>query len=147
MARVLLLVLQRIFDAVGDMLDKRTAKHDIEQLFAAANAKYGHVAVECAAGDRIFELRALILGDDRRMPFAGAIEIGRNVERAAGDDKPVDHIQIDIHKMEFMRQPNRHGAKIADCREVILAQGVPRQPGIAPSCLVIEGKTNDRRGY
>ena len=75
-ARVGLLVGQRVGDRVGNVLDQLAAQHDVQQLLAAADAQHRLVAVERALGHAELEGGAAVLGDHRRVARAAAVEEG-----------------------------------------------------------------------
>ena len=81
---------QCILDAIGNMLNQRSAEYDVQQLLAAANPQNWDFSVNRTARDRILKLRAPIFGDHRLMRIFFTVEFGRNIERAAGDHQPID---------------------------------------------------------
>src|SRR5579863_8478057 len=93
-ARIGLLMRQGMRHFVGNVLDKRAAEHDIEELLPAANAEDRFVGGERALGDRELEFGAAILGGDAAVPALGAKERRVDIEGAAGDDEAVDEVEI-----------------------------------------------------
>ena len=69
---------------------------------------------------------------------------GVDIEPAAGDDQPVDPVEINRGGIGLVRQQHRQAAGMAHCVAVILADRIPRKLRLAARRFVIEGETDDR---
>ncbi len=93
MARVGLLVRQRVGHGVRDVLDQRAAQRHRQELLAAADAEHRQVARQCAAQQRQFGLGAGFLQRDGVVAGAVAVQRRIDIEGAAGDDQRVDAVE------------------------------------------------------
>ena len=142
-ARIGLLVRQRIGDGVGDVLDQLAAQHDVQQLLAAADAEHRLVLRQGTLGHAELEGGAAILGDDRRVARAAAIVGGIDVERAAGHHQRVDTLEIVGDPVGLVRQRNCQTTRRVDRVEVVLAQRVPGKLGVSAWLFSIQGDSDE----
>ena len=89
------------------MLDQRAAENHVEQLLAATDAEYRHVALERSFSDRPLEIGPGGFDDNRWVACFGAEQGRVDIKSAAGDDKAGNQVEIVIHAVEFMRQHDR----------------------------------------
>ena len=143
-SRVRLAVRHAARDLVGDVLDQGSAERDIQQLLAAADAEHRHPSGKRAPRGGELEGGPAVLGGDARVPGRRAEQRRIDVEAAAGDDEPVDPVEISGSGIGVVRQQDRQPAGPADRIAVVLADRVPRKLRIAARRLMIEGEADDR---
>src|SRR2546428_385547 len=86
LARVVaLLVIERAWHLVADVLEQRAAQLDREQLHAAADAEHGHVSRQRRAQDTLLERRPAGFQGTHPRARLRSIELGGNVERPSRD--------------------------------------------------------------
>jgi hypothetical protein len=146
-ARVRLLVGERVRDLVRNVLDQRAAEHDVQELLAAADAEHRKVAIERPPRDRPFEGGARVFRRDRRVPVGRPEQRRIDVEGAARDDQAIDQRQVLLHPVRLVRQQHRRAARLADAAAIVLAQGEPRKLRVPARLLAIQGNSDDRRGH
>ena len=142
-ARIGLLVLQRVGDGVGDVLDQRAAQRHRQKLLAAADAEHRHVARQRAVGQREFGGGAAFLQRHRGVPVGVAVQRGIDVERAAGDDQRVDAVEIVRRERCIVRQRDRQAAGRDDGIGIVLPDRIPGIFRVAAGLLGIEGDADD----
>ncbi|GGB49489.1 hypothetical protein GCM10011505_33230 [Tistrella bauzanensis] len=142
--RIGLLMGERLRETIGDMLDKTTAKCDIEQLFPAADAEHRHVAIEGCPHHAQFKGGATVLGGHGDMALAGAEQHRIDIEGAAGHHQPVQPRHHLGGEVRFMRQRHGQAARGNDRIHVVHTERVPREPGIAAGLFDVEGDADER---
>ena len=142
-ARVGLLVFQRVGVGVGNVLDQRAAECHREKLLAAADAEDRHVAGQRAVGECQFGGGAVLFQRHRGVAVGVAVQHGIDVERAAGDDECVDAVEIGRGERCIVRQCDRQATGCDDRIGVVLPDGIPGVFRVAARLLGIEGDADD----
>ena len=143
-ARIGLLVRQRLGDGVGNMLDQPATQHHVQELLAAADAQHRLVLRQRALRHGELEGRAPVLGDHGGV-LGPAVIVGRvDIEGAAGHDQRVDTLEIVGDAVRLVRQGDRQAAGGIDGVEIVLAQRIPGKFGVSPWLFRIQGDSDQR---
>ena len=143
-ARVGLLVRQRLYHRIGNVLDQFSAQHDMQQLLPAADAQHRHVALQRPLRDGELERRAPVLGHHRAV-LRAAVVVGRiDVEGPACHHQPVDARQIVFRLVGIVRQGDGQAAGRAHRRKIVLARRIPGKLGIAAGFFRVQGHPDQR---
>src|SRR5262249_47375577 len=93
-ARVRLAMRQAIRDFVWDGLRQCAPKRNIHELLPAADPEHRHPSLQRPLRGGELERGAAVLGLDGRMPRFGTEQRRVDIKTAAGDDQPVDLLEI-----------------------------------------------------
>src|SRR5262249_3831764 len=77
----------------------------------------------------------------------GAEQRRIDIEGAAGDEEPVDPLEIGLDLLRLVRQQERQAAGAGDGAAVILAQGIPGEFRVAAGRLAVERDANNRKRH
>ena len=137
-ARIGLLMRQRVRHRVRNMLDQRSAQRHRQQLLAAANPQHRHVPRQRPAQQRQLRRGPALFQRHRLVPPGIAVQRRIHVEPAAGDHQRVDPVQIGFGQVGPVRQRHGQPATGRDRVRVIGTQRIPGEFGVATGLLAIE---------